>query len=118
MALYWVLGAAWVAAGDALLAYCVTEPQQAGLLADPQGLAVCAADHGALAWWLLARMSRGQGEIGAARAPTCCTASVLRLALDGSGSGLWDWDLLRRRSTHSPGLVRLLRTRAPSCRAA
>ena len=28
MALYWVLGAAWVAAGDALLAYCVTEPQQ------------------------------------------------------------------------------------------
>ena len=64
---------------------------------------------GALAWWLLARMSRGQGEIGAARADLLHSENVLRLALEGSGSGLWDWDLLRRRSTHSPGLVRLLR---------
>ena len=108
MALYWVLGAAWVAAGDALLAYCVTEPQQLAYWQTLKGWLYVLLT-GALAWWLLARMSQGQGEIGAARADLLHSESVLRLALDGSGSGLWDWDLLRRRSTHSPGLVRLLR---------
>jgi len=33
---------------------------------------------------------------------------TLRLALDGSGNGMWDWDLLQRRSTHSQGVARLL----------
>ena len=108
MALYWVLGAAWVAAGDALLAYCVTEPQQLAYWQTLKGWLYVLLT-GALAWWLLARMSRGQGEIGAARADLLHSENVLRLALEGSGSGLWDWDLLRRRSTHSPGLVRLLR---------
>ncbi|WP_404301424.1 EAL domain-containing protein [Alicycliphilus denitrificans] len=48
------------------------------------------------------------GEIGAARAELLRSENILRLALDGSGSGLWDWDLLARRATHSPGLARML----------
>ncbi len=49
------------------------------------------------------------GEVDAARAELLRSENILRLALDGSGSGLWDWDLRVRRSTHSQGLVRLLR---------
>ncbi|HQQ69815.1 MAG TPA: PAS domain S-box protein, partial [Alicycliphilus sp.] len=49
------------------------------------------------------------GEINAARAQLAHSESVLRLALDGSGSGLWDWNLLRRRPTYSAGLAGMLR---------
>ena len=49
------------------------------------------------------------GEIGATRAALVRSENSLRLALDGSGSGMWDWDLVQRRSAYSQGLVRLLR---------
>ncbi len=47
-------------------------------------------------------------EVGATRAALIRSEKTLRLALDGSGSGMWDWDLLQRRSTHSQGVARLL----------
>jgi len=49
------------------------------------------------------------GEIGAARAALAHSQRVLGLALEGSGSGLWDWDLARQRHTYSPSVLRLLR---------
>ena len=48
------------------------------------------------------------GEIGAARAALSQSQYVLRLALEGSGSGLWDWDLRTQQPTYSPSLLRLL----------
>ena len=53
------------------------------------------------------------GEIGAARAALAHSQRVLGQALEGSGSGLWDWDLLQQRSTYSPGLLRLLGLAGP-----
>ena len=108
MAIYLALGVAWVALGDALLTYFVTDPQQLARWQTLKGWLYVLLT-GALAWWLLARVSQGQGEVGSARADLLRSENVLRLALDGSGSGLWDWDLLQRRSTHSPGLARMLR---------
>ena len=73
---------------------------------------LCTVSHvpasGGLAAHLLCVL-QDMGEMSAARAQLLRSESILRLALDGSGSGLWDWDLLRRRSTHSAGMVRLLR---------
>ncbi|GAO26191.1 EAL domain-containing protein [Alicycliphilus denitrificans] len=51
------------------------------------------------------------GGINAARAALARSENILRLALDGSGSGMWDWDLAQRRITGSQGLLRLLRYR-------
>jgi len=48
-------------------------------------------------------------EIVAARQALARSQDVLALALEGSGSGLWDWDMVARRSTYSSGLLRLLR---------
>ena len=48
-------------------------------------------------------------EIGATRAALVRSETIVRLALDGSGSGMWDWDLRQRCSTYSQGMVRLLR---------
>jgi len=55
-------------------------------------------------------------EIGAARAALAHSQHVLSLALEGSGSGLWDWDLAQHRATYSPGLLRLLRRHEPERR--
>ncbi len=48
-------------------------------------------------------------DIGATRAALVRSETIVRLALDGSGSGMWDWDLRQRCSTYSQGMVRLLR---------
>lgn len=48
-------------------------------------------------------------EIGTARSALERSETSLRLALDGSGSGIWDWDLVARRATFSQGVERLLR---------
>ncbi len=53
------------------------------------------------------------GGINAARAALARSENILRLALDGSGSGMWDWDLAQRRITGSQGLLRLLRYLGP-----
>ncbi len=48
-------------------------------------------------------------EIHAARGALERSEAGLRLALEGSGSGMWDWDLHARRGIACPGLQRLLR---------
>ncbi|AVP56262.1 sensor domain-containing protein [Pulveribacter suum] len=53
------------------------------------------------------------GDMVAARRALSRSQDVLGLALQGSGSGLWDWDLRERRSIYSPGLLRLLRHEGP-----
>ena len=50
-------------------------------------------------------------EIHAARAALERSETGLRLALEGSGSGMWDWDLRSWQSTASPSLQRLLHYR-------
>ena len=117
MALYWVLGAAWVAAGDLLLAYCVTEPQQLAYWQTLKGWLYVLLT-GALAWWLLARMSRGQREIGAARADLlhseACCAWRWKAAAAACGTGT----CCAAAPPIRPVWCACCATRAPSCRAA
>ncbi|MBY0455270.1 MAG: EAL domain-containing protein [Burkholderiaceae bacterium] len=47
-------------------------------------------------------------HIHAARAAVERSETGLRLALEGSGSGMWDWNLQTRQGLASPGLQRLL----------
>ena len=105
MALYLVAGATWVAVGDALLAYWVESPEQLARWQTAKGW-LYVAFTGLLAWWLLARMRSAEQARSAALARS---ETMLRLALDGSGSGMWDWDLVRRCTSGSSGLLRLLR---------
>ncbi|MBS0294152.1 MAG: EAL domain-containing protein [Proteobacteria bacterium] len=105
MALYLLVGATWVALGDALLLLWVRDPDLLARWQTYKGWLYVALT-GMLAWWLLSRMRHAERVRGAALARS---ESTLRLALDGSGSGMWDWDLRRRRSTGSQGLLRLLR---------
>ncbi|MDR3004609.1 MAG: EAL domain-containing protein [Acidovorax sp.] len=48
-------------------------------------------------------------EIEAARRALAFNAHQLRLALDGSGSGMWDWDMERRCYTFSDGVAAMVR---------
>lgn len=48
-------------------------------------------------------------EAHAARAALERSEARLNIALEGSGSGLWDWDLRTKEATVSPSLERLLR---------
>ena len=48
-------------------------------------------------------------EIEATRQAMAFGAQQLRLALDGSGSGMWDWDMERRHYTFSAGVAGMLR---------
>ena len=49
------------------------------------------------------------GELQGAQAALARSETRLRLALEGSGCGVWDWDMLRARSDFSAGVARMLR---------
>ena len=49
------------------------------------------------------------GELQEARAALARSEMRLRLALQGSGGGVWDWDMLHSRSDFSAGVARMLR---------
>ena len=49
------------------------------------------------------------GEIQAARTALERSETRLRLAVDGSGCGMWDRDLVQSQTTYSPGVARMLR---------
>ena len=49
------------------------------------------------------------GPLQAARAALARSETRLQLALEGSGSGVWDWDLAQRHCDFSPGIARMLR---------
>lgn len=55
--------------------------------------------------WLVYRLKQSQDQAQA----LALRETILRQALDGSGSGMWDWDLQQRRATYSQGLLTLLR---------
>ena len=105
MALYLAAGIVWVSVGDALLEHWVRTPEQLARWQTVKG-GLYVVFTGLLAWWLLAQMRSAERLRHAALERS---ETMLRLALDGSGSGMWDWDLARRRTSGSPGLWRLLR---------
>ena len=49
------------------------------------------------------------GPLQAARAALARSETRLQLALDGSGSGVWDWSMLQRQCDFSAGIGRMLR---------
>ncbi|WP_245606915.1 sensor domain-containing protein [Simplicispira psychrophila] len=49
------------------------------------------------------------GPLHAARAALARSETRLQLALEASGSGVWDWDMLQRQCDFSPGMARMLR---------
>lgn len=58
---------------------------------------------------MLVHVLQDVSEIEAARQAMAYHTQQLRLALDGSGSGMWDWDMERRCYTFSDGVAALLR---------
>lgn len=49
------------------------------------------------------------GELQEARAALVRSEMQLRLALEGSGSGVWDWDMVHLQTDFSEGVARMLR---------
>ena len=49
------------------------------------------------------------GELQEARAALMRSETRLRLALEGSSSGVWDWDMVRQHTDFSEGVARMLR---------
>jgi len=58
---------------------------------------------------MLVHVLQDLSDIEAARQAMADSAQQLRMALDGSGSGMWDWDMVQRRYTFSEGVAAMLR---------
>lgn len=106
--LYLVAGFLWFGAGDAVLPYWFEDHTLYLTLQRAQDY-VFVLVSGAYAAWLLGRTLRAEARREAARTALAQREEQLRLALDGSGSGVWDWDLLQRRYSFSLGMARMMR---------
>ena len=108
LVLYLVVGLLWFGAGDAVMPYFVTDRALFVTLQRAQDYVFVIAS-GSYAAWLLWRTIRAEERRKHARQALAKNEEQLRLALDGSGSGMWDWDMVHKRHTFSQGMASLMR---------
>jgi PAS domain-containing protein len=108
LVLYLVVGLLWFGAGDAIMPQLVQDRALYLLLQQGQDY-VFVLLSGCYAAWLVLRTMRAEARRSADRQALEASEEKLRLALDGSGSGMWDWDMAQRRHTFSQGVAKLMR---------
>ena len=106
--LYLVTGLLWFGAGDFIMPLLVEDRELYITLQQAQDYIFVVAS-GCLAGWLVRRTMRAEQYRVAARQELVKSEEQLRLALDGSGSGMWDWDMVRKCHTFSQGMASILR---------
>lgn len=108
LVLYLVAGLLWFGAGDFIMPLLVTDQGLYITLQRAQDYIFVVAS-GALAAWLVWRTMQAEQRRVAVRQELAQSEEQLRLALDGSGSGMWDWDMVRKCHTFSQGMASILR---------
>lgn len=108
LVLYLVTGLLWFGAGDFIMPLLVEDRQLYVTLQQAQDYIFVVAS-GCLAAWLVWRTMQAEQRRVATRQALAMREEQLRLALDGSGSGMWDWDMVHKRHTFSQGMASILR---------
>ena len=108
LVLYLFVGLLWFGAGDVLMPYLVQDRDLYVLLQRWQDY-VFVIGSGCYAAWLVYRMLLAEQRREAARKDLQDSERQLRLALDGSGSGMWDWSMRDKRHTFSQGIASMMR---------
>lgn len=108
LVLYLFVGLLWFGAGDVVLPYLVQDHGIYVLLQRWQDY-VFVLGSGCYAAWLMYRMLLAEQRRELARKDLAESEQQLRLALDGSGSGMWDWNIEDKHYTFSQGIASLLR---------
>lgn len=108
LVLYLAAGLLWFGAGDAVLPQLVEDRALYVLLQQVQDY-IFVLVSGCYAAWLVHQTMRAEQRRVAARNDLVKSEEQLRLALDGSGSGMWDWDLEHLRHTFSQGVASMMR---------
>lgn len=108
LVLYLAAGLLWFGAGDAVMPYWVHDREIYVMLQRAQDY-VFVLVSGCYAAWLVWRTLRAEARRADARHALAQREQQLRLALDGSGSGVWDWDMVHKHHTFSQGMARIMR---------
>lgn len=108
LVLYVAVGLLWFGAGDAVMPYWVHDREIYVSLQRAQDY-VFVLVSGCYAAWLIWRTWRAEERRVAAGHALAQREEQLRLALDGSGSGVWDWDIVHKHHTFSKGMASIMR---------
>ena len=108
LGLYLIVGLLWFGAGDFVMPYLV-ESSALNAWAQRAQDYVFVLLSGSYAGWLLWQLQRAEARRTAAHQEQLQSAEQLRLALEGSGSGMWGWDIRHKRQQFSQGMAALLR---------
>lgn len=108
LALYIAVGLLWFGIGDGLVQHFSTDAGNR-LLSRRMLAYGFVLFSGCYATWLLWCAWRAEKKRAAVSEALMQSEEQLRLALEGSGSGIWDWDLVQRSHTFSPGVALMMR---------
>ena len=106
--LYLVVGLLWFGLGDFVMPYLVHDRSLYVLLQKAQDYVFVLAS-GCYAAWLVHHMLLADKRREVAREALFKSEQQLRLALNGSGSGVWDWDIIRKEHHFSQGVAHMVR---------
>lgn len=108
LVLYVAAGLIWFGAGGAWMSHLVQDRELYVTLQRAQGY-VFVLISGCYAAWLVWRTLRSDARRVAARHALAQREQQLRLALEGSGSGVWDWHMVHKRHAFSQGMASMMR---------
>lgn len=108
LVLYLTAGLLWFGAGDFVMPLLVQDRGLYFFLQRAQDYVFVVAS-GCYAAWLVHCMMLAEQRRESARKVLAQREQQLRLALDGSGSGMWEWDLENKRHTFSQGVASMMR---------
>ena len=106
--LFVVVGLLWFGAGDAVMPYLIEDRSLFVLLQRLQDYVFVLA-AGCYAAWLVFKTRRAELRRADVRQALAKSEEQLRLALDGSGSGMWERDLVHQTLSFSQGVAVMMR---------
>lgn len=104
---YMAVGLLWFGVGDVGLHYWVSDHLSYVRLQRAQDY-LFVLISGSYAGWLVWRTQRAEGSRSQAMHHLAKGEEQLRLALEGSGSGMWEWDMVQRQHSFSPSVPAML----------
>jgi len=108
LVLYLVAGLLWFGAGDAVMPLLVKDQQLYIMLQRAQDY-IFVLLSGCYAAWLVACAIRANERREVARQALAQSEEHMRLALEASGIGMWDLDMVSRRHSFSGGMSSMMR---------
>lgn len=106
--LYLVVGLLWFGVGDFVMPYLIEDRSLYVLMQKCQDY-VFVIGSGCYAAWLAHHMLLADKRREIAREELVQSEQQLRLALNGSGSGVWDWDIIHKTHNFSEGVAQMMR---------